>query len=250
MYPKEFFNIKNLQLSNAGYCFVAMPFKRKFHAVYAAIKKILEGDELGFTCYRADELRGGGNIMTDVLRELQKAEIVIVDITDLNANVFYELGIAHSVKDPKLVLLLSQTPDDIPFDVKISRCIEYQLEDDGLEILAKTLSETIKEMTPTRKVITMKRGQLWSAPASVLGKDNYSYRFEFRLVEVPENGAVIHLEVFQEGSKKPVETLDCALRLAKPLKIPRIPRALKLDGVDADASEAKFCICDPNPPRN
>jgi hypothetical protein len=250
MHPKEFFKLKNLRLSNAGRCFVAMPFAAEFDAVHSAIKSVLEADELGFTCYRADELRGAGNIMTDVLRELERAEIVIADLTRRNANVFYELGIAHTVKNLKSVLLISQTTDDIPFDVKTYRCIEYKLGDDGLESLRKTLMETIKEMTPTRKIITLKRGEVWRAPAPVLGNDNSSYRFEFRLIQVPENGALIHLEVFPEvqEQREPIKS-EHTLRLERPVKIPRIPRALKLDAVRADSGEATFCICDPHPPR-
>jgi hypothetical protein len=247
MHPKDYFEIKNRRLSNAGRCFVAMPFAPEFSKVYSAVKQALGVDDLGFTCVRADELLGGGDIMEAVLREMERAEIIIADLTGGNANVFYELGIAHTVKDQKSVLLISQTTDKLPFDVNIYQCIKY----DRLEVLAKKLTETIKEMTPTRKLIPIKRGELWTAPAPVLGEGSSSYRFQFRLVQVAENGAVIHLEVFREAEEKrePVESKDHTLRLNESVEIPRIPRALKLDGVDADSGEAKFCVCDPHLPR-
>lgn len=250
MHPKDYLEIKNRRLSNAGHCFVAMPFAAKYNAVYSAIKKALKVKKLGFTCFWAKELRGGGDIMEDVLREMERAEIIIADLTGRNANVFYELGIAHTVKDQKSVLLISQATQKLPFDVHNYRCIKYKPGDDGLKVLTKELTETVKEMTPTRKLIKMKSGQLWRAPASVAGEDNFSYCFEFRLVQVLENGAVIHLEVFREAEEQR-EPVDLTLRLYERVQIPRIPRALKLDGikVKANSGEATFCICDPHPPR-
>ncbi len=74
-----------------------MPFAAKFEPIFVAIKAALEAD-LGLACTRTKELLGGGNIIEDILRGIGESELVIVDVTGKNPNVFYELGIAHMSK--------------------------------------------------------------------------------------------------------------------------------------------------------
>src|SRR5262245_59556526 len=143
LHPKAFFKDffrRDLPLPNAGYCFVAMPFKKDFDGVYSTIKKTLETAELGFHCYRADEDLSSGPVMGNVLQELRAAEIVIVNLTGGNANVLYELGIAHTVKDAKSVVLISQ--DKPSFDVSPYYYCSYTVDD--LQLLRRNLEEAVK----------------------------------------------------------------------------------------------------------
>jgi hypothetical protein len=82
MYPKDFFT--KAPTVKGGYCFVVMPFTSELSKVYSAIKAGLETVNLEITCHRADEVIGSGDVMTDVLRNLAEAEIVIVDLTTRN----------------------------------------------------------------------------------------------------------------------------------------------------------------------
>lgn len=102
--------------------FVLMPFHPEFADVYVTIKLVVE--ELGFRCSRGDEEWVSGNILGHVLQELVRARLVIADITGRNPNVFYELGIAHAIGKP--ALLLAQAPNDIPFDVVSTRVLIYK----------------------------------------------------------------------------------------------------------------------------
>ena len=82
--------------------------------------------------------------MMDVVRNLAEAELVIVDLSGKNANVFYELGIAHTVRCAESVLLITPTMKDVPFDVQSYRCIEYTLGPDGLRQLQDKLVQFVR----------------------------------------------------------------------------------------------------------
>jgi len=101
--------------------FVLMPLTAQWsEAVYSAIGNAAEREKWAVS--RADELKGNW-VMRDIWKSIQKAEIVIVDLTGRNPNVFYELGIAHTLG--RKSLLLAQDADDIPFDVLGLRTIIY-----------------------------------------------------------------------------------------------------------------------------
>src|SRR4051812_15457487 len=101
-----------------GTCFVIMPFgqdqDRYFSKVYApAIKKA------GLQPLRADSVFRSSGIVDDIWRLTQQATVLLADLTGQNANVFYELGLAHARGKP--VVLTAATLDDIPFDLRSLR---------------------------------------------------------------------------------------------------------------------------------
>ena len=57
-----------------------------------------------------------GNIIEDILDNLNRADLVIADLTDKNPNVFYELGVRHALRHA--TILISQRLEDIPFDLR------------------------------------------------------------------------------------------------------------------------------------
>lgn len=120
--------------------FVIMPFTENWSdSVWNhAIKPIVES--LGLNAVRADNLYGQ-NIMEDVWKGILQSSIVIADITGRNANVFYELGIAHTLG--KRVILLTQNVDDIPFDLKHLRHIIYKTDYAGGDKLKTDLKKVI-----------------------------------------------------------------------------------------------------------
>ncbi len=122
-YPKDYLN-SNI-LPEEGEVFVIMPFSSKFDAVYAEIKQVCL--EMLINCTRVDENFSNKAIINNILEGISRAEIVIADITDNNANVFYELGIAHSIKDEDSVITLTQEIDKCPFDIKHKTLLHYSL---------------------------------------------------------------------------------------------------------------------------
>jgi len=106
---------------NRNLCFVIMPFRYDWSdAIFSYIKDITSKSQ--FDVKRADTV-AGHIILEDIWRLINEAMIVIVDITGNNPNVFYELGIAHTLG--KNVILLAQSTDDIPFDISPFRHIIY-----------------------------------------------------------------------------------------------------------------------------
>ncbi len=102
--------------------FVIMPFDAAFDDVYElGIKASVE--TLGWDCQRADEVIHSRDIMCKVCQGIRQARFVIADLTGQNANVFYELGMAHALE--KDVILLAQDVSDVPFDLRQMNIIEY-----------------------------------------------------------------------------------------------------------------------------
>ena len=124
IYPKQFRTVKIPIERN--YCFFLMPFSDNFNKIYGSIKEFLISK--GYNCNRADELIMYKPVINKILMEILKAQYVIVDFTDCNPNVFYELGITHTFKDSQNVLLLKQKDTKVPFDITHLQYKEYNPE--------------------------------------------------------------------------------------------------------------------------
>ena len=99
-----------------------MPFGADFAEIYSAfIRPTLE--DAGYEVFRADDLQHQHAILKDIVTGLAKADLIVADLTDSNANVYYELGIAHGLRRP--VILLTQDIDELPFDLQPYRVIPY-----------------------------------------------------------------------------------------------------------------------------
>ena len=120
--------------------FVLMPFAKELIPVYqdhiAEVAKTLK-----LTVSRADDFFTTHSIMSDVWNAICDARLVIADCTGRNPNVFYEIGLAHTIG--KTVLLITQNKEDIPFDIRHLRFIEYEFTPRGMRDFEKRLTETI-----------------------------------------------------------------------------------------------------------
>ena len=123
------------------FCFVIMPFKDELKIVYDEVIK-RKVHELGLKCIRADEVDGSGNIVRTIVEHIYHAKLVIADLTGRSANVFYELGIAHSFGNNTIVIA-QNVQEDVPFDVQNYKVIQYKDSILGGNQLAKELSQTI-----------------------------------------------------------------------------------------------------------
>lgn len=105
--------------------FVLMPFKPEFDDVYMVIRDACADKSIGasIACQRADEIAEPGKITDQILTAIESADALVADITGSNANVMYELGFATALK--KQIILLNQSVDKSPFDVKDLRQILY-----------------------------------------------------------------------------------------------------------------------------
>lgn len=108
-------------VANRKICFILMPFKRDFDAIYKVIKFVIE--DAGFKCIRADEIFEPRSIIHIICEMIGRAEIIIADLTGRNANVFYELGYAHAFG--KNSIIIAQKKKDVPFDLQHRQCVFY-----------------------------------------------------------------------------------------------------------------------------
>lgn len=109
-----------------GTCFLLMPFAKEMRPVHAAIKDVCE--ILSIKCERADDIYSQKPIFSSILDSILSSEVIIADLTGKSPNVFYETGIAHSLRDPQSVILISQSMDDVPFDLRHLPVVLYRLE--------------------------------------------------------------------------------------------------------------------------
>jgi hypothetical protein len=107
-------------------CFVMMPFGHWFDTYYKELF-IPAINEAGMESLRADELFSTGTVIEQIWEQIQKSKILLADLTGKNANVFYELGLAHAAHKP--VVFTSGNLEDVPFDLRHLRVIIYDVSD-------------------------------------------------------------------------------------------------------------------------
>ena len=102
-------------------CFVIMPFsttqsctEHEWTEIYNVLKHSVEAAGLEYDCRRSVATRG--NIIGEIVRDVNDAYVALADLTDRNANVFYELGVRHALKNRTIII--AQRREDIPFDLQ------------------------------------------------------------------------------------------------------------------------------------
>jgi len=133
---------KGVKIDHGDSCFVMMPFVEPIGGYYKSIYEpaIIKA---GLRPVRADdEIFATGKIIDQVWSGITSAKVLVAELTGRNPNVFYELGLAHALEKP--VVLVSSNQSDVPFDLKHIRVIYYDVRDPfwGDKLIAK-VSENI-----------------------------------------------------------------------------------------------------------
>lgn len=137
---------KSVSVSASDTCFVVMPFGPPLGSHYSlifepAIRKT------GLRPVRADdEIFATGKIMDQVWAGINGAKVLVAELTSRNPNVYYELGIAHALQKP--VVLVSSNEEDVPFDVRHIRVIYYDVTDPfwGEKLLNKVAENVLSAL--------------------------------------------------------------------------------------------------------
>lgn len=118
---------KTTKIKSGDSCFVMMPFANPIGSYYEKIfKSAIE--KAGLVPIRADnEIFGTGKIIDQIWSGIHSAKVLVAILTDRNPNVFYELGLAHALNKP--VVLVSSNEKDVPFDLQHIRVIYYDVND-------------------------------------------------------------------------------------------------------------------------
>lgn len=121
---------------------VMMPFHPSFDNVYATLQQAAQAADL--RCRRADDIWENPAVIQDVVSLIDRSRVVICDCTGRNPNVFYEIGIAHTLG--REVILITQAESDIPFDLRHLRFVPYLNNGEGLAALGTRLHPRLTDV--------------------------------------------------------------------------------------------------------
>jgi hypothetical protein len=121
---------------------VMMPINAGTTKTYEAIKAAVQA--AGLTCKRADDIWVESTVIQDIFNLIYSSYIVICDFSGRNPNVFYEAGIAHTLG--KHVIPITQSNDDIPFDLRHHRYLSYLNNDEGRANLSVELEKRLRTL--------------------------------------------------------------------------------------------------------
>lgn len=170
-----------------SFCFMVMPFGKRTLEVPDTRRKVeIDFDalwdkayepalrELGYIAVRGDDRTLTENILRDILENLAFSDLVVADITAINANVFYEVGIRHAVPGPRDCVLLAAEWARPPFDVQGIRQLRYPLPTRTLvardyakirDKLVRMIPEMVEFGTPMSLVKCYPKGDEPNGPA-------------------------------------------------------------------------------------
>lgn len=159
--------------------FVIMPFSDDFFESYEMLKEHFQDD---FEFSHAGDEDNQQNILADIISPIYAADVILADLTGLNPNVMYELGLAHSF-NKKTIIITRDDLGKLPFDLKQYRAKDYSTHFkkffDLIEYLEKNLrgavNGTVVFSNPVSDFLDKNRIQL----KSLFVSDDYS-------LEIPE----------------------------------------------------------------
>lgn len=127
--------------------FVLMPFDDDLTEIYnSIIKPTVETTDFNLVCKRADDLKTNKAIIQDIWKAICEARLVIADLTRVNPNVMYELGMAHTVGKETILIYQKEEEIPFPFDLAHIRRIEYEDDATGGKQLERGLKATIENI--------------------------------------------------------------------------------------------------------
>jgi len=119
------------------FIFVIMPFGTKFTEVYRSgiTRACAEAD---VECKRVDEQIFSESVLNKIFKEIERADLIIADMSDRNPNVFFEAGYAIALQ--KTVIFTVRSQDEIPFDLHHYPFITYSAPSELYDALTRKLA--------------------------------------------------------------------------------------------------------------
>ena len=127
-------------LNTALDVFVLMSFEPELRPVYEDHVRNV-ANSLNLVAKRADDFFDAHHVMSDVWEAINSARVIVADCTGRNPNVFYEIGVAHTLG--RTVILITQNDSDVPFDLQAIRYIQYEYTPRGMMLFEKALAQTL-----------------------------------------------------------------------------------------------------------
>ena len=179
--------------------FIVRPFNTKGGIDFERVEKELIRPALqqaGLSGGTTGEFLQQGNIRADMFEQLLIADLVIADISIHNANVFYELGIRHALRDKRTFLIKSTTANEpeVPFDLKTDRYLSYDADRPGgaLDLLAAALQLTLDSQDPDSPVYQLLPDLRPADPNTIIAVPA-DFREEVKRAEAAQHGGDLQL---------------------------------------------------------
>ena len=127
--------------------FIVMQFKEPYNTLYVeVIKPVCES--FGYEVVRADDMYTTGLIINEITQSIQEASVIVADITPANPNVYYEVGYAHALNKPT-ILLSDKSQERLPFDISGFRTLFYHDSIGGKRKVEDALKKHLRSVTGT-----------------------------------------------------------------------------------------------------
>lgn len=119
---------------------IIAPFDPSGEQVRDAVRRVLQ--ELGIEVFRLDTLPVGSNLTYEIINGIEAADFIIADVSKQNPNVFYELGFAHALRKPTLLMTDQESLSSVPTDLSSNLYLIY--DPSNLSIFQNTLKRMIQ----------------------------------------------------------------------------------------------------------
>lgn len=148
VYDNEDVTIKNFSFNvKKPKCFVVTPFNDKKLQKLKIVKIICDAAESNdLSAFLANQIYDTRAIITDIIESIDTSLVIIAEITEDNANVFYEVGIAHAKNSNVILICNKKRRKKLPFDIGHLRCIFYNSKQFNKDKLKKEIDLTIKSI--------------------------------------------------------------------------------------------------------
>ena len=188
IYPKQISKTKITTYENQ--CFFAMPFSNEYTNLYDTLVLYMENS--GYKCIRVDNnLSASVPIINLILNGIASSQYVIVDISETNANVFYELGITHTIKDYENVFIIKEKLAKTPFDIQHLQYIPY--DKNNLKLLAE---ELLKRLSATQYKNSFKKALY---EKQLLKSDNINEFVDYFSRKFSEDTIIIYTNLLDDN---------------------------------------------------
>lgn len=140
----------SVEPSDKKSCFLITPIGKDDGPVRRATEGLLRMvlqpvlQKLDFEVEVAHKIAAPGDINEQVIERLVKSDLVVANLTNLNPNVMYELGIRHAASKP-VVIVKERTGPDLPFDVVTKRTLFYTDDFLGADELRKAFQDACEQ---------------------------------------------------------------------------------------------------------
>ena len=131
--------------------FVVIQYTDRFDSLFEDVIQPV-CDASGVEAYRASDIDRPGVIIQDIIQGLEESQIIVAEITPGNPNVYYELGFAHALRKP--AILLADRETKLPFDISGHRVIFFDNTIHGKavwKLSCESICQTLSDSNPSGK---------------------------------------------------------------------------------------------------